>query len=356
MRKLIHGFLIFLLILAFFPGCKPKNNSQYLSVRRMVDTIGFAKYSWQMDSILLRMNNSTPADFTWRVAITPHDDYAYVGDLYPRILKGVRAKTIILFGVAHKARDFDLEDQLVFDSFDVWNAPYGRVPVSGLRNDLTRQLSDSLFVVHDKMHQAEHSLEAVIPFLQSGQPDLEIVPVLVPYMSFDKMMQIANPFAVALKQVMSENELSWGKDLALVISTDAVHYGDKDWGGKNYAPFGTDSIGLQKAKDYELEIIHNCLMGKITPQKIQSFINYTVQEDNYKEYKWTWCGRYAVPLGLLTAYTLDSLMGGEELQGVFVGYSSSVDHAPLKVHDLNMGTTAPAYNHHWVGYAAVGYE
>ena len=28
----------------------------------------------------------------------------------------------------------------------------------------------------------------------------------------------------------------------------------------------------------------------------------------------------------------------------------------VKVDDLKMGTTAPANNHHWVGYAAFGYE
>lgn len=41
--------------------------------------------------------------------------------------------------------------------------------------------------------------------------------------------------------------LEWGRDFCIVISTDAVHYGDKEWGGKNYAPYGTDSAGYAKA-------------------------------------------------------------------------------------------------------------
>ncbi|MGM0504526.1 MAG: AmmeMemoRadiSam system protein B [Bacteroidota bacterium] len=348
--------LLLLLTLFYFSGCNPNSENNDLFVRHVADTIGFAQYDWQMDSILARMDYTAPSEQTWRVAITPHDDYAYVGDLYPRILKGIKANTVILFGVAHKARDFNLEDKIILDSFDAWNAPYGNVKVSGIREDLIQSLSDSLFIVHEKMHQVEHSLEAVIPFLQKNIPDLEIIPVLVPYMSYKKMQQIAEPFSVALKKVMQEKEMHWGKDLAIVISTDAVHYGDKDWGGKNYAPFGTDSVGIKKAKDFELEIIHNCLMGQVTPSKIRSFVKYTVQEDNYKEYKWTWCGRYAVPFGLFTAYQLDNLLNGSGLRGTFIGYSTSIDHAAIKVDDLNMGNTAPAHNRHWVGYAAVGYE
>ena len=354
MKNIFH--LLFILLFFYFTGCKQNKTNDDLHVRQVVDTVGFAQYDWQMDSILARMSYTDSFEQTWRVAITPHDDYAYVGDLYPRILNGIKAQTVILFGVAHKARDYDLEDKIIFDSFDAWNTPYGKVKVSGIREDLIQSLSDSLFIVHEKMHQVEHSLEAIIPFLQKNIPDVEIVPVLVPYMSYKKMQQIASPFSNALKKVMQEKELHWGKDLAIVISTDAVHYGDKDWGGKNYAPFGTDSVGIKKAKDFELEIIHNCLMGQITPSKIKSFVYYTVQEDNYKEYKWTWCGRYSVPFGLLTAYKLDNVLNGKGLYGIFVGYSTSNDYLALKVDDLNMGHTAPAHNKHWVGYAAVGYE
>jgi len=355
MMKHIFHVLLLLIFFHFF-GCKHASNKGDLYVREIVDTIGFAQYDWQMDSIFTRMDYSVPSEQTWRLAISPHDDYAYVGDLYPRILNGIKAKTVILFGVAHKAKDFNLEDQIIFDSYDYWKAPYGKVKISEIRNQLIHSLPDSLFIVHEKMHQVEHSLEAIIPFLQKNIPDLEIIPVLVPYMSYKKMQQIASPFSKALKKVMQDKKLQWGKDLAIVISTDAVHYGDKDWSGKNYAPFGTDSIGVKKAKDFELEIIHNCLMGQIISSKIKSFVKYTVQEDNYKEYKWTWCGRYALPFGLSAAYKLDSVINRKGLHGTFVGYSTSIDHPAIKVNDLNMGHTAPAHNRHWVGYTAVGYE
>lgn len=350
------SILLIVFCVIIINSCNKRNVSPE-KVRSVVDTIGFAKYDWQMDSIINRMNAADKInENTWRVAITPHDDYAYVGDLYPKVLSGVKAKTIILFGVAHKAKNFKLENKLVFDSFDSWSAPYGNVRVSEFRNQILSALPDSLYILHDEMHSVEHSLEALIPFLQYQNREIEIMPILVPYMSFEKMNQIALSFSSALKEIMNQQKLEWGNDIAIVISTDAVHYGDEDWGDKNYAPFGTDSIGLVNARNHELEIINNCLVDEINHEKIKQFINYTVQENDYKEYKWTWCGRYSVPFGLLVAYNLNQHLNGSGLAGTFIGYSTSIDNPVLKVDDLQMGVTAPANNHHWVGYAAVGYN
>ncbi|MGE0089155.1 MAG: AmmeMemoRadiSam system protein B [Bacteroidales bacterium] len=351
-----YSNLILIIVLITFASCGTKETTQ-LEIRSMVDTIGFAQYSWQMDSIMSRMNaQQVQNKHTWRIAISPHDDYTYVGNLYPKVLSGFKAKTVILFGVAHKARNYNLHNKIIFDSFDAWQAPYGNVKVSEIRNQIIAQLPDSLFLVHQEMQSVEHSLEAIVPFLQYYNNDVEIIPILVPYMSFDKLNQISETFASALKNILDQKNLEWGKDIAMVISNDAVHYGDQDWGDKNYAPFGTDSIGLAKARNHEMEIITNCLLDEVNIDKIQQFIKYTVSELDYKEYKWTWCGRYSIPFGLLTAYNLDKQLNGGGLRGNFIGYSNSIDHPNFKVDDLQMGTTAPANDHHWVGYAAVGYE
>ena len=80
-----------------------------------------------------------PAD-RWRMAIAPHDDYAYAGFMYPLVLRNVKARTVIIFGVAHKARQLGLEDQLVFDSFTHWSGPYGDIAVSPLREQIMARL------------------------------------------------------------------------------------------------------------------------------------------------------------------------------------------------------------------------
>jgi hypothetical protein len=145
--------------------------------------------------------------------------------------------------------------------------------------------------------------------------------------------------------------------VALLISTDAVHYGDEQWNGKNFAFYGADTTGYNKAVEHEHEIMNNCLKDELKTEKIRSFTEYTVQKENFKEYKWTWCGRYSVPVGLLTSLYLQQYLKTKPLTGTLLGYSNSLDHRHIKVDDLQgMGVTAIATIRHWVGYAAVGYR
>lgn len=360
--KLLSG----LLILMVFTNCtkSPKNVSPH-RVRQVVDTIGFAHLNWQIDSISSRISTRFEQELdaagmktqsSWRVAICPHDDYTYASWLYPAVLKNLQAKTLIIFGVAHKARNFKLENRIVFDSFDAWQGPFGEVNVSPLREQIIEELPEELFVVHDSMQIIEHSVESMIPFLQKQNPATEIVSILVPCMSATRMDSIAQQLASAIKSVTTAKNLVWGKDFAILITTDAVHYGDEEWGGKNYAPYGCDSAGYQKAVAHEHEIIHNCFTGDLNKEKANRFYNYTVQTSDYHEYKWTWCGRYSVPLGLKTAWQLQQLNHSKTLSGHPLAYETSISQPHLPVDDLNMGRTAIATPHHWVGYASVGFE
>lgn len=334
-----------------------------------VDSIGFATKAWQMDSIVRRIDrayaisidsvkrlNRLNKSTAFRLAICPHDDYTYAGYLYESVLPFIKAKTIVVFGVAHKAKKFNVEQKLVFDSFDEWKEPYGNVRVSPLRTDILKNLSKDDYIVHDSLQQAEHSVEALIPFLQYHNRDIQIIPILIPAMDFEMMEKYSMELAKAIDLVMKKNKLKWGADIALVISNDAVHYGDEEWGGKNYATYGCDQTGYEKAMNHENEIISSSLLPILDTVSIHKFFNYTVQPGNWRDYRWTWCGRYSVPFGLLTGMYLDQITGGEKLKGIKVGYSTSIAHQPLPVEDLKMGKTAIATLHHWVGYAAIGYR
>ena len=116
--------------------------------RGLADTVGFAHLEQQMDVLMRRIDGQDAATLAralrdkgisaadrWRMAIAPHDDYAYVGYLYPLVLANIKAGTVIVFGVAHKARQLDLEDQLVgrftksgmFDSISVMPGSVGPI-------------------------------------------------------------------------------------------------------------------------------------------------------------------------------------------------------------------------------------
>lgn len=339
------------------------------NVRTMVDGVGFATTAAQMDEVVARIRKEAAASDceasiadveqpAWRVAVCPHDDYTYVGRYYMSLLRHVKAKTIFLFGVAHRARLLNLENDVIFDAYDAWAMPYGPVKVSPLREELMAQLPKGIYQMHEEMQRIEHSIEAIIPFLQYFNKNIEIVPIVVPYMPFARMQEIAAALGPAIGKVTGAHSMEWGKDFAIVISTDAVHYGDEDWGpGKTYAQFGVDQKGYDMAVEYEHKIIADCLQGELSVPRMKTFNDYTISEEDFREYKWTWCGRYSVPCGLLTSYQLQQSLQAAPLSGTLVSYGTSADgrdHIPVQ--DIGMGTTAPANLRHWVGFASVGYE
>jgi len=362
MEKRLSQVISVMIILFLFFTNHQECNGQDHSIRNLVDTVGFAQYSRQVDSIMARIDrmygdrlDTLPV---WhegaKTVISPHDDYTYVGWLYPAVLRNIKAQTIILFGVAHKARLLNLENLIIFDSYEYWKGAYGRIKTSPIREEIINNLPEGIFQVNDSMQGMEHSVEALLPFLQYYNHHIQIVSILVPYMSYKRMKEIAEPLAKAISKVAEARNWKWGKDYAIAISTDAVHYGDQDWGGTNFAFYGTDSSGYKKAVAHEHEIIRT-LTGTLKPKNIKSFTEYTVEKNDYKTYKWTWCGRYSVPFGLLTSYYLNRLQNNPPLTGRFIGYANSIDHPHIPVKDLNMGVTAPANMHHWVGYAGVVY-
>ncbi len=286
--------------------------SSPIRVRHPLDTVGFASHSWQMDSVMSRIAKLNRHGEGMKVkpkgigshsfqkaAICPHDDYVYAGWLYPEVLKNIHASMIILFGVAHKAKQFNIEGRLVFDFFDQWKEPYGNIIVPDLREEIMKNLPGEAFIVYDSLQQAEHSVEAIIPFLQYYNKKVRIVSILVPYMSYERMDHLADLLAPAIEKALKAKGLKWGRDVAIVMSTDAVHYGDEEWNGSNFAFYGCDDKGYAEAKEHEMKIINESLYGPLEQEKVKKFTQYTLIDDDYKSYKWTWCGRYSVPLDCL---------------------------------------------------------
>ncbi len=358
-------YLLFIpVILSFFSSCG--NFSKHKTMTRgLVDTIGYAHTASQMDSVMVRIERIQKDEYNGhmkfkddgpaKAVLCPHDDYAYVGELYPSTLQNIKAGTVIIFGVAHKANKLHLENQIIFDSYDYWNGPYGKIKVSGLREKIIKELPKGIYQINDSMQAMEHSVEGILPFLQYFNHNVQIVSILVSPMSYNRMVEISMVLSKAINEATKEENLEWGKGFAFVISSDAVHYGDEDWGGKNFAYYGTACTSYPDTKEHEFEIIHS-IAGIITSDKIKKFTQFTVDDYDYKKYKWTWCGRYSVPLGLLTVNYLKQIRQGSGLRGRVIGYTSSLTNMPLPLKDIGMGVTAPAYDHHWVGYAAIRYD
>jgi len=339
-------------------------------LRGQADTVGFVTSAGQMDSVLAQCRDlASPRraelfaehgwtdETTFAAAVCPHDDYYYAGRLYGLLLPHIRARIVILFGVFHRAQAFDCRDRIVFDSFDAWRGPYGRIPVSPLREELIARLPAGDVLVDNDMHTVEHSIEAIVPWLQAFRPGVEIVPVLVPYMGWETLDRVAGEFASALAAILEEKGWTLGEDVALVSSADAVHYGDAGWGGRSYADFGTGADGYARAVERDRNLAGSTLAGPLRRDALRDFLYTCVDSADVTQYKLTWCGRFSVPFGLNVASRVSEGLTGRPLEGTLLDYGTSLGEVSLDLGSVpGLGTTAPNHLHHWVGYAAIGFR
>jgi AmmeMemoRadiSam system protein B len=288
--------------------------------------------------------------------ICPHDDYLYAGRVYRRIVPLVTAHTVVVIGVFHRWRRFDARDLLVFDSYRAWRAPDGEIPVSSLRDDLVARLPASAFVRDAAMHDAEHSVEALAYWLRHVNTQLEIVPVLVATSSFPRLQELARQLGAALASAMRERGWRLGRDVAIAISADAVHYGP-DFQHVPFGAGGVDAYVAATARDRALLCgpLAGPLGGEAGEQKLREFFETCVDPAEPATYRLPWCGRFSIPFGLLLLRETAALMGKGQPVGHPVAYATSVGWPELPVRDVGLGQTAPASLYHFVGYPAVAY-
>jgi AmmeMemoRadiSam system protein B len=285
-------------------------------------------------------------------AICPHDDYLYAARVYREVLPLVTARTVVLVGVFHKYRRYKVKDALVFDPYRAWRAPDGEIPVSPLREVLIGHLPKGDVIQDAADHDSEHSVEAIAYWLKHIRPDLQIVPILVPSASFPRFQELASRLGQALAGAMKARGWTLGRDLAIVISSDGIHYG-QDF---HYAPYGDGGVtAFTRAMDRDRELLRGPLAGPVSAEKARAFFEAAVNPARPDEYRMPWCGRFSIPFGLLLMGETSRALGLEPPVGMPVAFGASVDVPELPVRPLGMGPTAPASLYHFVSYPAVAY-
>ena len=280
--------------------------------------------------------------------ICPHDDHLYASRVYVHLTERITAPHVILLGVFHKARLWNLKDRLVFDNFNAWHGPWGDVAVDPIRSELIKALPEDSYVVDNTMHSREHSLEAIVPFLQRGFDDRSIVPILVPYMGWDRIEELSDALSGAVARIMEKNGWRLGRDLAIVISSDAVHYGpDFD-----HAVFGTDAAAYEKAVAREKHLAQSYLEGPLKAANLNAFLETLVDPEDL-DYRLPWCGRFSIPFGLEVLRKVSLATEGAVPEGTLLRYGTSLSEPELPVsaeaRKSGLGYTAPSNFHHWVG-------
>jgi hypothetical protein len=253
-----------------------------------------------------------------------------------------------------------VRDRLLLDDSAVWRVAGRDWRVdTALRAELASGLG-GLAEVSAERHAAEHSVEALLPWLGAAVENPLFVPILVPGMELDKLRTLADALSAALGDVCRARGWAPGRDLGLLISADAVHYGCEGWGDKGYAPFGCDAAGHAAGRAQDLILAEATLAGPLCDAGVGSFVRlvWDPTRPDYPAYPYriTWCGLYSIPFGLTVAARLQERLGAPPLAGELLRYGDSVSDGRLAVPGTHLGTTAPNMVAHWVGYATVIYR
>jgi len=326
-------------------------------VRGRIDSTGYAFTAAQMQRVWdLSLDPPAPDSFAPSPApgvagvVCPHDDFSFAARVDRRVMPLITAHTVVLIGVFHGYRRFGEHDRLVFDPYRAWSAPDGPVPVSGLREALLARLPHEDWIQDAAAHDAEHSLEPLVCWLRHDDPRVEIVPIIVPASHFDRLEALADHLASALSAEMRARHWELGRDVAVAISADAIHYGP-DFHQEVFGAGGPEAYARAVEKDRAL--LTGPLSGPLTVAHARELFETFVDPEHPDDYRWTWCGRFSVPLGMLVLERLTRDGGGAT--GHAVAYGTSVGWPELGLRDVHMAPTSPSNLYHFVGYPGVAF-
>ncbi len=327
-------------------------------VRPIRDSVGFCWNADEMTAFMKYLESHADPSETLKgnlvAAISVHDDYLYAGRVYYPLYTMIHAKKVVIFGVTHASVTKELgplSNVVILDEYDRWRGPYKDVEMSPLRSIIRKQLPPEYLLTSNRAHALEHSIEALVPFLQYYNRDVKITPIMVTRMPFERMEDLSLRLARICVEYIAARNLELGKDIFFLISNDANHYGP-DF---NNAPYGIDARAHNLATQNDRRIINEHLTGEITRARIQGLTFEIWPDSTTKKPVPVWCGRYPITLGLLTVTNVLSQLGRGTPHGSLLKYSDTFTEKVLPVKNTGMGLTAVFSYQHWCGWFTEGF-
>ena len=328
-------------------------------LRGQRDGVGFAitagqmAEAWELSAAEPRPESLGPVPAAGVAGlICPHDDYLCAGRMYREVIPLVKAKTVILVGVFHKHRRYSVRDLMVFDPYRAWRSPDGEIPVSGLREDLLARLAPGESTQSAVWHDSEHSLEAIAYWLKHQNPDVEILPVILPATAFSRLEVLADHLGAALAGSMKERGWTLGEDVAVVISSDGTHYGAR----YHYTPFGAGGVDTYlEVMDTDRKMLQSLFAGPVTAAMAREFYASMTDPDQPDHFRGAWCGRFSIPFGLMLLAAAARDLGQAPPQATPVAFGSSLGFPELPARTPGMGLTNAINLYHFVSYPTVAF-
>jgi len=173
--------------------------------------------------------------------VAPHAGYVYSGPVashaYGALAEDGFPETFVILGVNHHG--FGEEVALARQDFIT---PLGTAKIDGELADIMVNLG---LADDPNAHEAEHSIEVHLPFIQYFKNDIKFVPIAMYRMD----PHTAKKTAEIIKKAIETTK----KDVVIVASTDFSHYVPKEWAYKY------DALAIEKIKMCQPEELYTVI-------------------------------------------------------------------------------------------------
>ncbi len=152
------------------------------------------------------------------MVMLPHAGHFFCGHVIAQTLCQVRLpKTLIILGPNHTGKGTSTTKLAVWDK-GVWQSPLGDIPI---HEPLAQSLLQSGvgFEADYAAHTHEHSLEVLMPFLQSYVPQFSMVPIAIGSRDFNLLQRAGLTLAQKIQELTQE-----GQEVGIVVSSDMHHF------------------------------------------------------------------------------------------------------------------------------------
>src|SRR5271168_2776383 len=159
---------------------------------------------------------STTGRITAIGCVAPHAGYIYSGGVAGAVYSQMEIPAhCVILCPNHTGKG----QALAVMANTTWQTPLGEVEAD--TETATRLLRRFQALQEDSAaHRAEHAIEVQLPFLQTLQPELKIVPIVIGTRDFDVLRGLGE----ALADVIAEHKTNTQESILIIASSDMNHY------------------------------------------------------------------------------------------------------------------------------------
>jgi AmmeMemoRadiSam system protein B len=144
--------------------------------------------------------------------VAPHAGYRYSGRVAGKVFGNLDLpRRVVVMGPNHTG----MGAAVSVASHDVWETPLGPCPLDRELAGLLLECSPAA-ELDSQAHWREHSIEVMLPFLQTRRPDVRVLPICLKHLSMGECVELGECLARVIEGI--------DEPVGIVASSDMTHH------------------------------------------------------------------------------------------------------------------------------------